>query len=121
MPKVTVYIRNEDIDEWRSIGAKTTFVHNALKQLKDSGIEALGLIVDDRVQVTTLDKPLVRMDKGMDTYTKKIISDGTVAIGEFPDGTTGIKKSRLKNGLCKIHGTPLDSRGKCLQKNCRYA
>ena len=23
------------------------------------------------------------------------------------------------NGLCKIHGIPLDSRGKCLQKGCK--
>lgn len=28
---------------------------------------------------------------------------------------------RLSNGICKIHGTPLDSRGKCLQKGCKYA
>lgn len=24
-------------------------------------------------------------------------------------------------GLCKIHGTPLDDRGKCLQKGCKYS
>lgn len=23
--------------------------------------------------------------------------------------------------LCKVHGTPLDARGKCLQKGCKYA
>lgn len=25
------------------------------------------------------------------------------------------------NGNCKIHGAPLDSRGRCLQKGCKYA
>lgn len=25
---------------------------------------------------------------------------------------------RLSNGLCKVHGLPLDSRGRCLQKGC---
>lgn len=29
--------------------------------------------------------------------------------------------NRYSNGLCKIHGTPLDNRGKCLQKGCKYA
>lgn len=28
---------------------------------------------------------------------------------------------RDSNGLCKVHGIPLDSRGKCLQKGCKYA
>lgn len=26
---------------------------------------------------------------------------------------------RLASGVCKIHGTPLDGRGKCLQKGCK--
>lgn len=25
------------------------------------------------------------------------------------------------NKLCKIHSTPLDNRGRCLQKGCKYA
>jgi hypothetical protein len=28
---------------------------------------------------------------------------------------------KLKDSFCKIHGIPLDSRGKCLQKECKYA
>lgn len=34
MPKVTVYIRNEDIDKWKSIEHKTLFIHNALNEQK---------------------------------------------------------------------------------------
>lgn len=34
---------------------------------------------------------------------------------------SSISDGRLPNGLCKDHGTPLDSRGKCLQKGCKYA
>ena len=30
MPKVTVYIRNEDYALWREIGEKTEFIHQAL-------------------------------------------------------------------------------------------
>lgn len=31
----------------------------------------------------------------------------------------GLFFSRTENGLCKIHGVPLDSRGRCLQKGCK--
>lgn len=27
----------------------------------------------------------------------------------------------FSKGVCKIHGIPLDSRGKCLQKGCKFA
>lgn len=29
--------------------------------------------------------------------------------------------SRGNNGMCKVHGLPLDSRGRCLQKGCKYS
>ncbi len=31
------------------------------------------------------------------------------------------KSSRFDGPLCKIHSLPLDGRGKCLQKGCKYA
>lgn len=40
-------------------------------------------------------------------------------IGEQPDGTIGIQRDL--RGICKFHAVPLDSRGKCLQKGCKYA
>lgn len=32
-----------------------------------------------------------------------------------------IAAERLTKGLCKVHGLPLDARGRCLQKGCKYA
>jgi hypothetical protein len=29
-------------------------------------------------------------------------------------------KDRFNQGVCKIHGLPLDSRGRCMQKGCKY-
>lgn len=29
--------------------------------------------------------------------------------------------ARFEGPICKVHGFPLDSRGKCLQKGCEYA
>lgn len=34
---------------------------------------------------------------------------------------TPLATERLNRGLCKIHEAPLDSRGKCLQKGCKYS
>lgn len=31
------------------------------------------------------------------------------------------KLPKYVDSICKIHGTFLDSRGKCLQKNCKYS
>lgn len=28
---------------------------------------------------------------------------------------------RFHQGLCKLHGLPLDNRGRCLQKDCKYS
>lgn len=35
--------------------------------------------------------------------------------------TANLATDKAGNGLCKVHGTPLDTRGKCLQKGCKYA
>ena len=32
-----------------------------------------------------------------------------------------VSPERKANGMCKIHGTPLDGRGRCLQKGCKYS
>jgi hypothetical protein len=32
-----------------------------------------------------------------------------------------VDKLKLKGPVCKIHGTPLDFRGRCMQKGCKYA
>lgn len=38
-----------------------------------------------------------------------------------PVNTASVTFKRQANGACKIHGTPLDDRKKCLTKGCRYA
>lgn len=34
MPKVTIWIRNEDWETWKAIKSKPEFIHGVLKQLK---------------------------------------------------------------------------------------
>lgn len=40
------------------------------------------------------------------------------ALKKVGEATDTVKK---QPGLCPIHGSPLDSRGKCLQKGCKYS
>ncbi len=94
MPKVTVYIRKDDYQAWKSVQAKTTFVHNALKQVE--GIDGIGLLVDDRTNVVTLDEPPKRATKPLE------------------DVLTVFPKAKVINKvkLCK-HGNPL---GECFDR-----
>lgn len=39
MPQVTVYIREEDIDKWKSLVKKSEFIHNALNSIPYSILE----------------------------------------------------------------------------------
>lgn len=38
-----------------------------------------------------------------------------------PGSNLVVTNTRSAYGFCKAHATPLDSRGKCLQKGCKYA
>lgn len=70
MPQQTVYIRNDDMEQWKAIEYKSLWIH-------------------DRLGVSRL----------------------------RPEP----KAKPIKNELCKIHGSPLTTLGKCLQKGCKYA
>lgn len=92
MPKVTVYIRNDDYESWRAVGSKTQFISDALNNVAK---------VD-----TPVSKPVgkpVRLEKPIDVIAnlKKV----------FPDARPN----------CKVHGLPLDDRNRCLTKGCKYA
>jgi hypothetical protein len=39
MPKITVYIRNEDIAKWKAIEKKTEFMHMAINARVFKGVE----------------------------------------------------------------------------------
>lgn len=68
--------------------------------------------------------PLVDIEQGINLYRsatpkqRNIIQKASVVIDEI---VPKISAERLSNGLCKIHGTPLDDRGRCMQKGCKYA
>lgn len=104
---VSVYIRKEDEEVWRKLPKKTQAIHDMLHGQKLSGIK-----IHETVPVDILkqgaggryngDTPIVEVDPILVPPVAKNID-------------------RYSNGVCKIHGTPLDGRGKCLMKGCKYA
>lgn len=60
------------------------------------------------------------------TPPKALLTDEATLTGfrNVPDGTR-IKDlasvKRFEQGVCKIHGLPLDGRGRCMQKGCKYS
>lgn len=105
----TVYFREEDLEAWEKVHNKAEFLHNALN------------VRDAYVALTPKEKSAV----------KKHISNPVDFVDILDPQKRGIDPKevilptpsfeRLANGLCKIHGTPLDDRGRCMQKGCKYA
>ena len=92
MPQVTVYIREEDIDTWKSLDRKSEFIHKAL----------IG-----EAEALTIKQPADFENSDVTPFAK-----------QAPFKIVGVVTAdKIKsNGLCRKHGTPLDSYGKCLQK-----
>lgn len=90
MPKQTVYVRDEDLAKWQALENKSTVIHNLLNG-----------------NTTTV--------FGLDEKPAK----DKVAIDDILGVSVTLPAERAANGLCKVHGVPLDSRGKCLQKGCK--
>jgi hypothetical protein len=112
MPQVTVYIREEDLELWKAVEKKSQFIHMALR---GNDIPKVNKAIDERIEIQKVIKPLMRQMKSTvnDVYAAQ-------SLGQLPNAPKTLSK-REANGVCKIHGTPLDYRGRCTQKGCKYA
>lgn len=137
MPQVTVYIREDDLDKWKALEKKSEFIHTALNKemggfmLDGQRVNELPSYVANTVKTpkpgfkkATSDdlnqKALGDTFYGVDIYdTSKVLK--TPKDAEKAVGNLTISAGFEPVKLCKIHGTPLDSRGKCLQKGCKYS
>lgn len=104
MPQVTVYIRKEDLDKWRALDNKTETIHRLLNSQLTKNI--IYDVHGRELKNTTSPDLFLDMSKGTSVTTSIALPTPV---------------SKKENGTCKVHGTPLDSRGKCLQKGCKYA
>lgn len=109
MPLVqrTVYFRKEDVAKWDDVPNKAAWLHEHLNMGTETSA-ATPATIDTLVQ-TNKDR------KRWTPEDEQRLKDTNVP--ELPKPAP----ERLQNGLCKIHDIPLDSRGKCLQRGCKYA
>lgn len=86
MPKVSFYLRNDDLAAWRAVEHKTEFIHNAL--------------TEDHPPVTKIPKESL-------VYGTGVFSDANIG-GEFnavhgdPNKTYDFCKHDQVKGFCKI-------------------
>lgn len=68
--------------------------------------------LDDRTKILPVEIPMEDGSTVISGHDIESVTKAALAIAP---------NMRFKNGVCKIHGLPLDSRGRCLQKGCKYA
>lgn len=122
MPTVSVYIKNDDWEAWRKLEKPSEFIHNALNRSvrSDPGFKRIEK-VDERFAL----KPpgeLTRKQLNEQNIKRANAIDEKIEVTS-PDlnKVIPVSSGRLSNGLCKIHGTPLDDRGRCMVKGCKYS
>lgn len=75
-----------------------------------------------QLPIETIDKGIA-LAKSASPKQKKILQKASKVIDEIePLLVPPVAKNipRESNGLCKLHGTPLDANGFCLQKGCKF-
>ena len=90
--RVNIYIRKEDEQQWIGIIDKPQWIHERLR--------------------AGLDKPYVMERVDPEVRVKAILE---LSRQQNNPRFTGAIKS------CKVHGIPLDDRGRCMQKGCKYS
>lgn len=97
-----IYFRKENWDKFQAEENKSELINKLLSN------HYTGLKVGDRLD-STPPLQVVKIDK---TEPVKLQTFNKLK------QTLGVK---VDAKLCKIHGLPLDDRGRCLQKGCKYA
>lgn len=148
MPNVSTYIRREDLSKYLAIhekGGWSEFIHNALNEVKPEKIvgtyfgKPIKIPKDEWVGPDTELVPLTGKPSMTKSELKQAMKDNPSQytnldkiIKSPKDAEKAVNKELVARGLenstmadntlklCKIHGTPLDDRGKCLQKGCKY-
>lgn len=101
MPRVNIFIRKEDWDRWQAIPDVPEWIHKGLvgKSVADKEVKQV------RVKTAKVIKTVAEAQASIDAKLDKLVDKGNKTLEK----------------LCPVHRTPLDSRGKCLQKGCKYA
>jgi hypothetical protein len=107
MGHANIYIRPENEETWQKLEKKSEFVNNALTDFTMNVGSDKGPL-----QVTP---PIVTLKD----IAAKVPTVETSAVLDRVVIRAAASQERIKNGLCKIHGTPLDGRKRCMVKGCK--
>lgn len=143
MIQITAYLRDEaDLALWNAIprGRKTQFLHDALRVQSNSKGSVYSNDTFEDKKLVSMASPELDDPKPIpptsEVYKDASINRGIAGVATIVEESNSIvnriktpkqaKKAAAKiarpNGkFCPIHGSPLDGRGKCLQKGCKYA
>jgi hypothetical protein len=122
--RANIYIRKENECVWASITDKSDYVNKFLDAIRKDAAEprlpdgSKGFVIEFKKKsgakaTSPFMENLVTPDEARDIAKA---SDKEILGIIKPHGTL----SQVV-GLCKVHGIPLDSRGRCMQKGCKYA
>jgi uncharacterized protein YbbC (DUF1343 family) len=76
MPQVTVYIRAEDLKQWKSIEMKAQFIHQALEFYKKKVVPAME-VLDKQGYDQVLKKPVIKTKEDAKKVVEEIIHKKT--------------------------------------------
>lgn len=121
MPKVTIWIRVDDLDKWDAIDSKPEFIHNALnpeidddlKDLPEANIDnvtASGKTMDD---LATLDYSQVdsstnsttgevKPEPGTSAWVTKTVNEAITKPIKTPNGDQSGDKSKMAAGIATL-------------------
>jgi hypothetical protein len=103
MPRVNIYIRNDDAPKWDSIADKPAWIHDHLN----------GKLCDHNLQAQVDKFKKIYND---DTPPNPLIDKPIIKNRSFSPSTTTVLSFDRQYGKC---GHALDSRGKCSVKECK--
>lgn len=126
-----IRINNDKLYE-ELLGLANKEDRSATKQLERILREHFGVLVmkgtAPKATIHTLkvdDRPILdqQNDPESDLYSSDIRPNSLLkgVPSPIPRLKQAIETRAVLVPTCKIHGTPLDNRGKCLQKGCKYA
>lgn len=113
---ITIYIRRDLEDLFKVEKEKSKLINRLLDSHYSSGLKLRDVPLWP--ELTISEKPKI---KSVATATGINPNVPAVPYRSLTVESLLPKMKKSANGNCRIHGTPLDDRNRCLTKGCRYA
>lgn len=122
MPQMTIYIRRDDVEAWKSVIKKSEFIHNALQDR--STYDGAKIVLREDIGTplpTKMPKTLEEANDPNDPgYSARVVPDIPSVFGKSMI-TDAVKRKVQYSGTCPNGHILQIGRNKCSQKGCKYA